>query len=99
MAREVPRVRLIDNPRRMPAAAMNVGIGACTTEYLVRADAHALYEPDFVRRSLETLIETGAVNAGGPMRPQGTTPFGWADADVTSLRRGIGLGGLHFTDR
>jgi succinoglycan biosynthesis protein ExoA len=99
VAAEDPRVRLIDNPKRMPAAAMNVGIGACTTEYLVRADAHALYEPDFVRRSLETLIETGAVNAGGPMRPQGTTPFGRAVAAVTTSRVGIGWGAFHFTDR
>src|SRR5437763_11600228 len=49
------RVRLVDNPRRTPAAAMNVGITSCSTPYLVRADAHAVYAPDFVRRSLQAL--------------------------------------------
>jgi succinoglycan biosynthesis protein ExoA len=93
------RVRLLDNPKRMPAAAMNVGIAACTSEFLVRADAHGRYAPDFVRRSLDVLVETGAVNVGGPMRPEGTTPFGRAVAAVTTSRIGIGWGAFHFTER
>jgi cellulose synthase/poly-beta-1,6-N-acetylglucosamine synthase-like glycosyltransferase len=99
IAADDPRVQLLHNPRRTPAAAMNVGIEACRTPFLVRADAHSAYATDFVRRSLETLIETGAANVGGPMRPVGTNPFGRAVAAVTTSRFGIGWGAFHWTDR
>src|SRR5205085_12029362 len=66
------RVRLLDNPRRTAAAAMNVGLASTTTDVLLRADAHAVYAPDFVAKSVQVLAETGADDVGGPMRPVGT---------------------------
>jgi cellulose synthase/poly-beta-1,6-N-acetylglucosamine synthase-like glycosyltransferase len=94
-----PRVQLLDNPRRSAAAAMNVGVAAATGEFVVRADAHSVYAPDFVRRSLEVLAETGAADAGGPMRPVGTSRFGRAVAAVTTSRIGMGSGAFHWTTR
>jgi GT2 family glycosyltransferase len=93
------RVRLLDNPNRTAAAAMNVGLQASTTELLVRADAHALYWRDFVSTSVDVLLETGADNVGGPMRPVGTTRFGRAVAAVTSSRVGMGSGAFHWAVR
>ncbi|MDQ1400485.1 MAG: succinoglycan biosynthesis protein ExoA [Acidimicrobiaceae bacterium] len=93
------RVRLLENPGRSAAAAMNVGLAGAAGEFLVRADAHALYAPDFVRRSVEVLAETGAADVGGPMRPVGTTRFGRAVAAVTSTRFGMGSGAFHWTTK
>jgi succinoglycan biosynthesis protein ExoA len=94
------RVRLLDNPARSAAAAMNVGLAAARGEVLVRADAHARYAPDYVRRCVEVMAETGADDVGGPMRPVGTTRFGRAVAAVTSSRIGMGSGAFHWaTDR
>lgn len=89
-------VRLIDNPRVTAAAAMNIGIAAAAGEVVVRADAHALYSPDYVSRCIHTLLETGAENVGGPMRPVGTTKFGRAVAAVTTIQEGIGNGAFHY---
>ena len=93
------RVRVVDNPRITAAAAMNVGIAAAKGQIVCRADAHTLYAPDYVRRCVMTLLETGAENVGGPMRPVGTTNFGRAVAAVTSSRWGIGPGVFHYADR
>jgi len=73
-------VRLVDNPRVTAAAAMNVGIAESKGEVICRADAHTLYEPDYLRRCLDVLDETGADNVGGRMRPVGTCAFGRAVA-------------------
>lgn len=91
-----PPVRLLDNPRVTAAAAMNIGIEAAAGEIVVRADAHALYSPDYVSRCVYTLLETGADNVGGAMRPVGTTKFGRAVAAMTSVKEGIGNGAFHY---
>lgn len=93
-----PRVELVDNPKGTAAAAMNVGLAHTTTDLLVRADAHAVYAPDYVRRNVEVLLDTGAADVGGPMRPVGTTRFGQAVAAVTSTRIGMGSGAFHWAD-
>src|SRR3954452_8943621 len=62
VAGEPAPVRLLDNPRVTAAAAMNVGIREAAGEVIVRADAHTLYAPDYVRRCVEVLTETGAAN-------------------------------------
>ena len=90
-------VRLLDNPGVTAAAGMNTGIAAATGDIVCRADAHSLYATDYVRRCVEVLQETGAQNAGGPMRPIGTTNFGRAVAAVTSSPLGVGPGRFHYS--
>lgn len=90
-------VRLLDNPRVTAAAAMNVGLAAATGDVICRADAHALYAPDYVRQCVSVLLDSGADNVGGAMRPVGTTAFGRAVAAVTSSPFGIGPGRFHYS--
>lgn len=92
-------IRVVDNPEITAASAMNRGIRAATHEVIVRADAHTIYAPDYVLRSVEALESSGADVVGGPMRPVGTTRFGRAVASVTSSPFGIGPGRFHFSDR
>lgn len=89
-------VELIENPRVTAAAAMNIGIAAAKGEIVVRADAHTTYAPDYVRRCVEVLLDSGADNVGGLMRPIGTTSFGRAVAAVTASPLGIGPGKFHY---
>lgn len=91
-------IRLLDNPKVTAAAAMNVGIEACTTAVFVRVDAHTLYDRDYVRRSVETFEATGATVVGGPMRPIGANPFGRAVEAVTTSPFGIGPGRFHYSE-
>ncbi len=90
------KVRVVDNPEITAAAAMNRGIALASGVIIVRADAHALYAPDYVRRCVELLGTGRYAVVGGPMRPVGTTRFGRAVAAVTSSPIGIGPGRFHY---
>src|SRR5262249_5572322 len=57
-----PLVRLLDNPRRVVPAALNVGIRAARGDVIVRMDAHATYPPDYLPGLITALLETGADN-------------------------------------
>ncbi len=92
-------VRVVDNPGVTAAAAMNVGTRATDADIIVRADAHTLYESDYIRRCVDGLTgprSDGVAVIGGPMRPIGITRFGRAVAAVTSSPWGVGPGRFHF---
>ncbi|WP_119071728.1 glycosyltransferase family 2 protein [Aggregatilinea lenta] len=74
------RVRLLDNPARLQASAMNAGLRAAHGEIVARVDGHTIIAPDYIRRCVETLAATGTHNVGGPQRFVGTTPWGRAIA-------------------
>jgi succinoglycan biosynthesis protein ExoA len=63
-------VTLLNNPRRLQSAAMNLAarLAAPRATVLVRADAHAHYAPDFVRRCVFALLRTGATSVVVPMQ-------------------------------
>jgi len=59
------RIRLIDNQKRTQSAALNLGIPLARGDYLMRLDAHSVYPTDYLARTVETAIRTGADNTGG----------------------------------
>lgn len=86
------RVRLLNNSKRVTPVAMNIGIRAATGDVVVRADAHATYPPDYLRRCVTVLLESGADNSGGVMRtlPRGGGAVARGIAAVTSHWFGVG---------
>jgi succinoglycan biosynthesis protein ExoA len=94
-----PPVRLLDNPGRGPASAMNVGIAASKGSIICRMDAHTVFDPCYVAESLRVLLEEDADVVGGPMHPVGTNAFGRAVAAVTSSALGMPGGFHHATTR
>jgi succinoglycan biosynthesis protein ExoA len=90
-----PPVRLVDNPSRGPASAMNVGIAASKGSIICRMDAHTVFDPCYVTESLRVLLEEDADVVGGPMHPVGTSAFGRAVAAVTSSALGM-PGRFHY---
>ena len=69
-----PRMRWIDNPKKLQSAGLNAAIRVARGDVIVRLDAHCEYAPDYIRQSVTALRETGAWNAGGSQRgkPQNT---------------------------
>jgi succinoglycan biosynthesis protein ExoA len=63
------RVQILRNPKHVQAAAMNAGIQEAVGEIVVRVDAHAIIEPDYLYQCVRALAMTGAQNAGGSIRP------------------------------
>jgi glycosyltransferase involved in cell wall biosynthesis len=94
LSREDPRVVLVDNPERVQAAGMNVGIRRARGDVIVRMDVHCRYAPDYVRRCVEVLDRTGADNVGGAQRACADTRF--QRAMCAALRSPLGVGGARY---
>jgi glycosyltransferase involved in cell wall biosynthesis len=96
LAREDPRVRLLDNPGRFPSAGMNEGIRRASGSVIVRMDAHAEYAPDYVAAAVDALRRTGATTAGGAARSRARS--GFQRALCAALGSPLGVGGSAYRD-
>jgi succinoglycan biosynthesis protein ExoA len=97
-ARSTSSVVVIHNGLRIQSHGLNAAAEASSAPFLVRADGHTHYSQDYVRRSVETVIETDAA-AGGRMNPIGTNPFGRAVAAAMNSRLTMGPARFHHADR
>lgn len=91
-----PRVRVVDNPVGIVAAGLNAAIAASDGPIVARVDGHAVIPPEYVRRAVEVLAETGADNVGGVMAAEGETAFERAVAAAMSSRFGTGDARFHY---
>jgi succinoglycan biosynthesis protein ExoA len=67
------RVRLLENPRRIRPAGLNVAIAAASGDIFVRVDGRTLLAQDYVQRCVDTLERTKAAIVGGPVRYSAST--------------------------
>lgn len=77
MAQAHPCVRLVENPKRLQSAALNLAASLASprSSILLRADAHAAYPEHFVSACLKALKTSEAVSVVVPMRAAGRTCF------------------------
>ena len=91
-----PTVRMLDNPRRIQAAALNIGIGAARGEILVRMDAHVVYPPNYITDLVAALLETGAGNVGGVLVTVPANETAIARAIAVAMSHPFGVGNSLF---
>ena len=91
LAREDARLRVIDNPGRIQAAALNRILAEAKGDVIVRMDVHCEYAADYVEKCVATLERTGADNVGGAPRCRGRSLF--QKAVCAALRSPLGAGG------
>jgi succinoglycan biosynthesis protein ExoA len=91
-----PRLRLVENPGRLQSRALNLVAEQTTpsAKWLIRADAHTIYPPNFVESLLAAAQQTGASSVVVPMRTVGRDCFERAAAAAQNSRLGNG-GSLH----
>ena len=94
LAAEDPRVRVLDNPRRITPVALNLGLAAASGEVIARMDAHTHYPPDYLARGVERLRRGGADHVSGPQLPQGDGT--WSRRVALALGTRLGTGGADF---
>lgn len=85
---------VLDNPDRIQAAGLNVGLAAARGEVVVRVDGHCTIADDYVERCVEALERSGAAMVGGGMTPVATTPVQRAVA--VAMASPIGAGPARF---
>lgn len=92
LSRRNPRIRLIDNPRRIQAAAMNIAAKEADprARYLLRADCHSHYPEGFAERCIASLIEKKAASVVVSMKSEGRGCLQKAIAAASNSRLGNG---------
>ena len=89
-----PPLRMIDDPARERAAALNAGVRAATGDVIMRVDARSMVSIDYVRKCVETLEATGADNVGGVQHPIADSPM--QEAIGLAMSHPFGVGDAQF---
>lgn len=61
----ISSIRLLDNPDRITASALNIAVRHSTGQLIIRLDSHAQYAPDYISKSVDVMKETSADIVGG----------------------------------
>ena len=82
---------VLDNPQRITAVGMNVGIRAARGEFVAILGAHTMYAPDYLEVCLRLMRDhPEAECVGGPIVHEGGSTFGRAVALAMSHPLGVG---------
>jgi succinoglycan biosynthesis protein ExoA len=92
--KEHRRIAILDNPKRIVPTALNLGLSYAKGDVIMRIDGHCEIGPDYIRRCIELLGQTGADNVGGPLKTISDTLVGRAISLATSSV--FGVGGVRF---
>jgi glycosyltransferase involved in cell wall biosynthesis len=91
-SQKYPFIRLLCNPNKVTPFALNIGIENAKGEIIMRMDAHATYEKDYISKCVKYINEYEADNVGGAMItiPRDNTFVGRAIVSALSHRFGVG---------
>jgi succinoglycan biosynthesis protein ExoA len=93
-----PKVKLLDNPKKIQSAAVNLAVATlgANYDYMIRIDAHGEYPVDYCQRLMEDAIATGADSVVVAMKTVGVSTFQKATAFAQNSKLGNG-GSKHRT--
>ena len=83
-------IRVIHNPDQHQAAGLTAAARAATSEILVRADGHTVFEPGYIAQSLAALTNSDAVAVGGAQR--GSAESGVARSIAAAMTSALATG-------
>ncbi len=83
-------IKIFENPNKIVPYAMNIGIEKSVGKYIVRLDAHAEYEKDYISQCVYYLDTTDADNVGGTLETKSRTKKGEIIARMLSSKFGVG---------
>lgn len=87
---------VLDNPRRIQAAALNIALDRAKGDVFVRVDGHCVLAADYVERCVAALASSGAAMVGGQMTPEpGRTSMQQAIAAAMSSPLAVGPARFH----
>lgn len=93
--KDIPDVRIVNNPKHILASGWNIGIKEAKGEYVIRPDAHAYVERNFISKNVEVMLKVGdAACVGGQMTTISDTKIG--DIIKEALSSPFGVGGAKF---
>lgn len=91
---EHPNVRLIDNPKLIAPAALNLATSGAHGEIIVRVDGHCEIAPGYVTNCVRHLMQDGVDGVGGSVETVGESEM--ARAIAAAMSSTFGVGGTAF---
>jgi glycosyltransferase involved in cell wall biosynthesis len=88
------RISIVKNPSGRTAAGLNLAIKKSSNPVIVRVDAHAELQRNYISLAIEIMQSSGAVNVGGVMGAQGISYF--EKAVARAMRSPLGVGASRF---
>ena len=64
LAKKFSNIRLMSNPKIYQSAALNIGIRESKGDFIIRADAHAIYDKNYIRSTIDLLQKNEYSNVG-----------------------------------
>ncbi len=96
LAERTLKLKILDNPRRIIPAALNIGANAATGEVLIRMDAHSVPNPNYVELCVENLIAGKGDNVGGKWNIQAAQTSYTAKSIAIAAAHPLGSGGASY---
>ncbi len=87
-------IKIVQNPKRIAPAALNLAIAAARGEVIVRIDGHCEIDKDYVSNCVELLTSGKADGVGGPIETIGGGLQ--AEAIALAMSSKFGVGGSAF---
>jgi glycosyltransferase involved in cell wall biosynthesis len=91
-----PRITMLDNPKKITPAALNVGVRGAKGEIIVRLDAHSTYDTQYISKCVHYLTTYDADNVGGIWITVSRSATLFAQAATLSLSHYFGVGNAHY---
>jgi glycosyltransferase involved in cell wall biosynthesis len=89
-------LRIVDNPGLTAPTALNAGLRAAAGEIILRMDAHAVPDPDYIEQSVRLLEETGCDAVGGAWNVRPGAPGTIARAIAAAVGSPFAAGGVRY---
>jgi cellulose synthase/poly-beta-1,6-N-acetylglucosamine synthase-like glycosyltransferase len=99
LMKEIPQLRLVDNPQIISPAAMNRAIRASHGSVIVLLGAHATLSVDYIMTAVQLLDSTAVDCVGGRLETVTTTPSAQAIALAMSSPFGVGDAKFRYSDQ
>jgi succinoglycan biosynthesis protein ExoA len=90
LARQDPRIRLLENPRRGVRSGLNVGLERARGEFVVQMEGHTYYPPNYISAAIERLRRGGVDYVSGSPSPIGVDR--WSRIVTLALNSWLGRG-------
>lgn len=89
-------IKLLFNPGKITSRSLNIGMEQAGGEVILRADAHAWYEQNYIENSVRRLLEQPNLGGvGGQARAVGLGSF-WASSIALAMNSLSGNGGVAY---
>ena len=92
-----PNIRWIHNPGKIQSIAFNIGVSHSTAPYIIRLDAHATYDIQYIEKCIHGLMTYANIgNIGGKCIIQPANDTTWANTNAILNHSKFGIGGAAF---